>query len=278
MRVSISPYGKRFISALRREAVRRAALQGFRLDGRGLTDFRRITIEPEHIGTADGSARVKLGETEVVAGVKFGVGEEFPEGGPPLVVHSEILPHASPYTEPGPPDEVAIELARVVDRGIRHSRFVDWSVLRIGDGRTFVMYLDIYVINDGGNLIDAAYLASDAAIATASIPSASVVGDSVKVDKSARRPLPVDIARAPISVSIGKIGRTIIVDPSAEEELSLDAKLIAVFAGDSVVAIQKTIGSIGVGELRQMLETGLTVSKQLREELARALTPSSKPF
>ena len=278
MRVSISPYGKRFISALRREAVRRAALQGSRLDGRGLTDFRKIVIEPRYIGTADGSARVRLGETEVVAGIKFGVGEEFPEGGPPLVVHSEILPHASPYTEPGPPDEVAIELARVVDRGIRHSKFVDWSALRIGEGKTLIMYLDIYVINDGGNLVDAAYLAADAAIATASIPSVTLSGDSATIDRSVKRPLPVDISRAPISVSIGRIGKAFIVDPNAEEEMSLDAKLVAVFSGDNVVAIQKTIGFIGVGELRQILETGLVISKQLREELAKALTPSPNLF
>jgi len=273
MRVSVSPYSKRFISALRREAIRRAIQHGSRLGGRGLLEYRAVSIEPRFVSSADGSARVRLGDTEVVAGVKFGVGEEFPEGGPPLIVHSEILPHASPYSEPGPPDEVAIELARVVDRGLRHSRFVDWSALRIGDGWTLIAYVDIYVINDGGNLVDAAYLAADAALATAALPGARLGEKGVEMDRSVRRPLPVDVSQAPIAVSVGRVGRTLIVDPSFEEELALDARVTAVYAGDKVVAVQKTIGALGVSEIRQVLDIGLSASRQLREELVKAITP-----
>lgn len=41
-----------------------------RPDGRGLHGFRRTTVALGEIGTADGSALVRIGETAVVAGIK----------------------------------------------------------------------------------------------------------------------------------------------------------------------------------------------------------------
>ena len=72
------------------------------------------------IEKAEGSARVLLGKTEVLVGVKVETGEPFPdtpnEG--VLTVNAELVPIASPNFEAGPPNEDSIELARVVDRGI----------------------------------------------------------------------------------------------------------------------------------------------------------------
>ena len=50
--------------------------EGKRFDGRGLDEFRKIKIETGFIKNAEGSARVKLGKTEVVAGIKLGRSEE----------------------------------------------------------------------------------------------------------------------------------------------------------------------------------------------------------
>ncbi|MEM5804572.1 MAG: RNA-binding protein, partial [Candidatus Aenigmatarchaeota archaeon] len=92
-----------------------------RLDGRSFDQFREVSIETNVVTSAEGSARVKIGNSLVLAGVKMDVMEPYPdtpdEGN--LVVDAELLPIASPDFEPGPPDEHAIEIARVVDRGIR---------------------------------------------------------------------------------------------------------------------------------------------------------------
>ena len=48
---------------------------------------------------------------------------------------TELVPFASPMFESGPPREDAIELARVVDRGIRHSEIVDKKKLCITPGK-----------------------------------------------------------------------------------------------------------------------------------------------
>lgn len=52
--------------------------KGTRTDGRTLLDTREIKIEQGIIEKAEGSARVLLGKTEVVVGVKVETGEPFP--------------------------------------------------------------------------------------------------------------------------------------------------------------------------------------------------------
>lgn len=44
--------------------------QGIRTDGRGLTDFRPMVVALEVISTANGSARVKNEELDVIVAVK----------------------------------------------------------------------------------------------------------------------------------------------------------------------------------------------------------------
>ena len=98
-----------------------------REDSRGMMDFRSIKIANNIIDTAEGSAQVDLGSTRVLAGVKLEVDEpmeDTPNEGN-LVISSELLPLASADYEPGPPSPEAIELARVVDRGIRAGNCVD---------------------------------------------------------------------------------------------------------------------------------------------------------
>ncbi|MEM2816665.1 MAG: exosome complex protein Rrp42, partial [Candidatus Bathyarchaeia archaeon] len=137
--------------------------KGKRLDGRDLYDYRDIKVEQGIIEKAEGSAKVLLGKTEVMVGVKVEVGQPFqdtPNDGV-LTVNAELVPLASPTFEPGPPDENSIELARVVDRGIRESKAIDLPKLCIEPGKkVFVLFVDIYVLNHDGNLIDASALAA----------------------------------------------------------------------------------------------------------------------
>src|SRR5574339_1137406 len=78
-----------------------------RLDGRNLDDLRTLEIDLDVIKKANGSALVKLGNSEVIAGVKVETGEPFEglEDKGALIVSGEVLPIASPHAEPGPRDE-----------------------------------------------------------------------------------------------------------------------------------------------------------------------------
>src|SRR3989337_4039736 len=154
-------------SKVRQKRIGQLISHGKRLDGRGLTGYSEVQLETGLIERAEGSARVYLGKTEVLVGVKVGLGEPFPdtpnEG--VLTVNAELVPLASPNFEPGPPDENSIELARIVDRGIRESKVIDTEKLCIEPGKkVFIVFVDIYVLNHDGNLIDAAAFAAVSAL------------------------------------------------------------------------------------------------------------------
>ena len=114
-----------------------------RLDGRKLIDYRPVKVEVDITNTAEGSSRVKIGATEVMVGVKVEVMEPYPdtpnEGS--IMVGAELLPLSSPNFEAGPPSVQAVELARIVDRGIRESKSLDFKKLCIKEGEKIWMII-----------------------------------------------------------------------------------------------------------------------------------------
>ncbi len=111
------------IPEIKRDHIMNLLAKGQREDGRGKSDLRTIKIDSGCIESADGSARVKVGKTEVIAGVKILPGTPFPDSPDVgvLTTGAELIPMAHGTFESGPLGEDAIELARVVDRGIRES-------------------------------------------------------------------------------------------------------------------------------------------------------------
>ena len=151
------------IANIQRRRILDHLRQDKRIDGRGLLDYRPIHVNPGVIGKASGSAWVSIGKTQVLVGVKVETGTPYsdkPDAGV-LTVNTELVPIASPKFEPGPPNEDSVELARVVDRGLRESQAVDLSKLCITPGKlVFIIFVDIYVLDHDGNLFDAAALAA----------------------------------------------------------------------------------------------------------------------
>ncbi len=199
------------VTKVRLKQIEQLIEKGKRLDDRGLLDTREIKIEQGVIEKAEGSARVFLGKTQVLVGVKVETGEPFPdtpnEG--VLTVNAELVPVASPNFEPGPPDENSIELARVVDRGIRESKCIDNEKLCIEPGKkVFVVFVDVYILNHDGNLIDAAALAAMAALMNTKMPNFEIKDGELKI-KQGYTPLPVK--GHPITVTTGKISNHLIL-------------------------------------------------------------------
>ncbi|MEM2103207.1 MAG: RNA-binding protein, partial [Candidatus Bathyarchaeia archaeon] len=92
---------------VKQKQIAQLIAHGKRLDGREPNDYRDIKIEVGVIEKAEGSARVKIGNTEVLVGTKVDVGEPFPDTPEEgvLTVNAELVPLASPSFETGPPDE-----------------------------------------------------------------------------------------------------------------------------------------------------------------------------
>ena len=179
---------KSVIDQLKRKQIAALLEQDKRIDGRGLEEQRKLVLETGVIPKANGSARVLLGNTHVVAGVKIQPDRPFPDTGDRgvFICTAEILPIAHHTAEPGPPNETVIELARVVDRGIRESGTVDMSKLVIKKDVSVVgVFADNSVVDHDGNLFDACSYASTCAILSSKMPKWEMVDDRPKIVEGA---------------------------------------------------------------------------------------------
>lgn len=240
-------------------------MKEMRVDGRKFEDFRDVKIETGIIAKAEGSARVKLGETELIVGVKLNTGTPFadtPDEGI-LIVNSEFTPMASPDFESGPPSEDAVELSRVVDRGLRESGCIELGKLCIKPKeKVWCVFIDIHIINHQGNLLDAAALASIAALHNAKLPK---LKDDEVIRTEFEGKLPMKYK--PINVTVCKFGSKFLLDPNFDEEKTIDAKLsISVRDDDKICALQKQgTEPIDFADLEKMFDIAMKKTKELRE-------------
>jgi len=244
--------------------------QDLRFDGRKPLDWRKIEVEYSISKNAEGSARVKFGDTEVLAGVKLSVGKPYPdtpeEGA--LMVEAELTPMSSPEFETGPPDIKAIELARVVDRGIREAKAIDMKKLCIEKGeKCWMVSIDVVTINDAGNLLDVSALAALAALKDTKMPK--LEDETVKYGELTKESLP--LSKEPIAVTVLKIGKFLVVDPLVDEEETYDARLTVTVTDGSICALQKGGGgTLSIEDVQKMVEIGIEKAGDIRKHLGKA--------
>lgn len=247
-----------------KDYVKKLVEENMRIGERGFEDFRNLKIETGVISNAEGSAKVTLGKTQVLVGIKLAVGKPFPDtmGEGVLVVGTELVPIASPSFEPGPPSEEAIEIARVVDRGIRESKCIDLESLCIVEGEeVWMINVDVHVLDHDGNLIDASAIGAMAALLNARIPKYE---DKKVIFGEYTGNLP--ISDKPIEVTVSKISNKLLVDTCLEEEDAIDARItFALNEKDEVCAVQKGgTGYLTTDDIKRALEIATLKSKELR--------------
>jgi len=271
--MSLTPVLPR-INKLREQEIRTALRQGIRIDGRGFDEYRSIQVTTGVVSQAEGSANALIGGTRVMAGVKIGLATPYsdqPNMGV-LIVNAEFVPLASPTFEPGPPDENAIELARVIDRGIRSSKVILLEEYAPLPGRrVYVFFIDIYVLDHLGNLLDTAALASIAALYTAKIPKVEVVGDEVSLNRSVTES--IRTSALPITVTVAKVFDHLLVDPNLEEELLAEARIaITTTERDTICAVQKMgSGAFTRQEIEECVELAFKCRPKIEEALRQAI-------
>ncbi|MFH1511296.1 MAG: exosome complex protein Rrp42 [Candidatus Woesearchaeota archaeon] len=245
--------------------------KGMRFDGRKLDQYRETKIKLDVTKNAEGSATVMIGETQVIVGIKMAVDKPFsdtPEQGM-IAVNVELLALSNPDFEPGPPGIQAVELARVVDRGIRESLAIDLKQLCITKGeKAWSVMIDICPINDAGNLFDASALGAIAALQNCRFPEY----DGTQIDYKKRTDKKLPLSKQPVSVTVIKIGKHLIVDPTSEEEAVTDARLtVAATEDGKLCAMQKGgIQPLAIEDVMKMIEFGLEKTKELRLKIGGA--------
>ena len=258
---------------IQRQFIGNLASRKMRIDKRGQHEFRPITIETGVIYKAEGSARVKIGKTEVIAGVKMDVGTPFPDTQDQgvLMIGAEFSPIASPDFEKGPPAEDSIELARVVDRGIRESKAIDMNKLCIKEKeKVWMLFVDIHILNHAGNLIDAAGLAAIAALLTAKMPEYDEEAGKVNYEKKHKK-LPMKFK--PVPITVFKMADSLFLDPDLDEEDLTSVKLTVTTKDDgNLAALQKGgAGALTMEEVEKAFSLSIAKGAEIRNLLEESI-------
>jgi len=255
--------GKDVVADLKKDYISKLLSKGMRADGRRFDELRQLTVETNFIGSAEGSARVNLGNTQVVVGVKLILGEPFPDtpNSGVLTTNAELIPMASESFEGGPPDQDSIEVARVIDRGIREGRAVDLEKLCMEPGKeVWILFLDVHVLDYDGNLFDAANIGALAALKSATVPAK-------KAGKGEDYPLP--LKHEPVSVTAVKIDGKLLVDPTHDEERVAEARLTAAtIENGNLCAMQKGLeGAFTLDEVFKVVDISRRIGAEVRSKI-----------
>src|SRR3989344_4171564 len=260
-----------------RKRIKQLLKEDKRLDGRSPFDYREISVESGVSNKAEGSARVRIGKTEVIVGVKLETQEPYPDHSDEgtMMVGMEFSPICGARYEPGPPKIDAIEVSRVVDRGVRESKFIDFKKLCIKKGKkVWSILIDIYCINDDGNVFDASALGVVVALQLARLPAYDADTDTINYNEQGEK-LPLS-ANVPLAMTFYKIGDKILFDPTREEQDASEARVTLALSQPKkeklINSMQKgDITPISRGEMELIIKSAEQVYDKLFGELEKKI-------
>ena len=253
----------RSVATIRRSHLIKLANEGKRLDGRRMDMMRDLEIYSDVISDYDGSARIRLGGTELIAAIHIEKGRPYPNLPESGTMHTTLQMHPMASPRFGKEDMAteSVEISRVIDRGIRNSGAIDMDSLVITPGEeVWSLFVDILVIDFDGNLFDSSHMALIKALETTPLPFS-------RYDMGENKRIPIQ--GIPISTTFVKLGGKIMYDPTALEERVADARITLVIDDDSHLrSLQK--GGRGVFNTEEIMET-FKRSTGAASELRRAL-------
>uniref|UniRef100_A0A7S0UKW6 Ribosomal RNA-processing protein 42 n=1 Tax=Polytomella parva TaxID=51329 RepID=A0A7S0UKW6_9CHLO len=223
--------------------IRECLIQNMRIDGRGAFDCRSCEFELGIVSQAAGSARLRLGSTDVIVCVKIELGHPAPitpnQGS--LKVSVECSSCASPEFIGRGGDQWAAFMSQILERSLSTSSGssgVDLTQLIVVPGKTcWRLFVDGLVLNDDGNVLDALSLAAFMALQDTRIPHVSVAAGAgggasdddaepeLELDDDPEHCVRLDMARVPVVVTVGLVKDHPIIDASLAEERSFETAL-----------------------------------------------------
>ncbi|CAG9841138.1 unnamed protein product [Diabrotica balteata] len=254
--------------------------ENFRVDGREREDYRPMELETDIISHAFGSARLRLANTDVLVAVKIEVDVPFPETPNlgKLEFFVDCSANATPDFEGRGGEDLAIAISNTLSSAYSSPLAFDLRKLCILNGRKcWKIYVDILILECGGNLFDAVSLAVKAALWNTQVPlvkNVNIDGNNVEINVSdelydCKR---LEVQNAPIMVTVCKIGEKCIVDPNAAEEQCSVGSVVVAVSGDKFSTVYQTgTGSLHPSTLIESLQLGLSVAQRLDEALWRTL-------
>ncbi|KAH7427176.1 hypothetical protein KP509_10G033100 [Ceratopteris richardii] len=156
---------------------------------------------------------------------------DFPDEGR-IVVDFQMPAICSPHVRPGRQSELEPVVSEQIRNALSSSMMVDLRELNIAPGKAaWMAYLDVYCLDSDGSLLDAALLATAAALADLKLPEVAVTDDGkvlpASSDVQEHRSLKniqskrLKLGKIPMALTCAVHPKYILPDPTAEEEAIL---------------------------------------------------------
>uniref|UniRef100_A0A914DGJ6 Ribosomal RNA-processing protein 42 n=1 Tax=Acrobeloides nanus TaxID=290746 RepID=A0A914DGJ6_9BILA len=268
---------------------------GMRADGRGHFDYRPIFIESGVLATTDGSARIRIGTTDVLVGIKAELAtvENTQEAVNRIKFFVDFSANATPQFEGRGGESYALEIANTLYEAYNNDNVLpDLSKLILSKTHMWVLYADIVLLQYGGNIMDAASLGVRTALADTKLVNVVVrPADEGKlmVDLPDERKLwSLDVSKVPLVVEASKIGDVSVVDATIIEENCATSSLFvgimppecdynpsapSVSDDDCVLTLVRKSkgGSLELESIEEMINTGVRAARELNKALIKRL-------
>ncbi|CAH9092932.1 unnamed protein product [Cuscuta epithymum] len=262
--------------------IRGGIAQDLRTDGRTRLSYRPIYVETSVIPQASGSARVKLGATDVIVSVKAELGKpssSHPDKGR-VSIYVDCSPTAEPTFEGRGGDELSAELSIALQQCLLGGKSgagaaIDLSSLSVVHGKVcWDLYIDGLVVSSDGNILDALGAAIKAALSNTCIPRVQVSADASpneqpEVDVSDEEFVQFDTSSVPVIVTLTKVGRFCIVDATSEEESQMSSAVsISVNRKGHICGVSKRGGAaLDPADILDMIHKAQVVGDELVNKL-----------
>ncbi|KAM9383756.1 exosome complex component RRP42 [Pholidichthys leucotaenia] len=252
-----------------------------RVDGRGCEDYRHMEIETDVVSNTDGSAKVSLGFTVVLVGIKAEIGKPRPPvpGEGYLEFFVDCSANATPEFEGRGGEELGTELSNTLYKVFNNKNSVALKSLCISAGEhCWVLYVDVLLLQCDGNLYDAISVAVKAALFNTKIPRVHISSDDeggkeMKLSDDPYDCMRLDVENVPCIVTLCKVGHRHVVDATLQEKACSVASLIISVTQKGMVTCMRKVGggSLDPESVFEMTEAGKRVGKALHAPLMKLL-------
>lgn len=243
-----------------------------------------MELETGIVVHANGSARLRLANSDILATVKAEIDAPLPnrpnEG--KLEFFIDCSANATPQFEGRGGEELAMDISNTLQRTFLSPHAFDLKSLCIlSQQQCWKLYIDILILECGGNLYDTVSIAVKAALFDLKLPRVSAaLMDGGSVDLILSDDVHdfdrLDVTALPLLVTLCKIGNHCVIDPSAEEE---ECSVVSLVVGvscrgdDGVITNMRTCGagSLRLETLNEGLDLSVNAAVCLNKELLKVL-------
>ena len=211
-----------------RDFLLQAISSGFRVDARGLCDLRPVEVR---FGEENGQVLLKVGRTHVAAQASLKLVSPQPgkpnEGFFRFNVELSSLQHQADFVNGvSALNEMRVDLSRFIDKVLKASRATDRESLCIVQGRlVWSLTVDLHLLNEDGNVLDACFLASVLCLMNTRMPEVTITRDKVRINEEKVKYL--NVHHIPVATTfyfINDVDQPI-VDANAKEEKLAKSRL-----------------------------------------------------